>query len=82
MAAWWTVMVILGGSLMAFSAYAAITGGIGAVGGARYERCPKCGHHGLVIRGTLHPFGCPPSPVLRLAHAVYEPSHGGHYRHY
>jgi hypothetical protein len=79
----WAVLIILGGALMAFTAYAAIVGGIGALGGGRFERCPRCGRHGLSVRGPLHPDGCPPQRHAdRLAHLWHGWPHGVHLGHH
>ena len=55
----WVVVVALGVALFAFSVYAFAEGGLGMLEGARFERCPRCGRHGLVARGRLHAGGCP-----------------------
>lgn len=55
----WIVVMGLGAALLVFSTYAAIVGGVGALVGARFDRCPRCGGHGLAIGGRLHGYGCP-----------------------
>ena len=55
---WWVVIALLSGVLMGFTAYASIVGGIGAASGGCYERCPRCGRHGLA-KGPLHSRRCP-----------------------
>jgi hypothetical protein len=55
----WTVLILLGGVLLAFTTYAALIGLSGFIG-ERFERCPHCHQHGLVLTGPLHPDGCPP----------------------
>jgi hypothetical protein len=79
----WAVVLIVGGVLMAFTTYAAVVGGIGALSGGRFERCPRCGRHGLSVRAPLHPDGCPPHRYLDpLAHLWHGWRHGVHVRHY
>lgn len=55
----WVVGAVLVGALMTFTTWAATVGGLAAVTDSRYERCPRCGHHGLVHTGHLHDHGCP-----------------------
>lgn len=55
----WAVAVVITGALMAFTAWASTVGGLAVITDSRYERCPRCGHHGLVHAGTLHEGGCP-----------------------
>ncbi len=55
----WIAGAVLLGALMTFTAWASIVGGLAAVSDSRYERCPRCGHHGLVQQGGLHDGGCP-----------------------
>jgi hypothetical protein len=65
----WVVVVGLGVVLFAFSVYAFAEGGLGILSGARFERCPRCGRHGLAGPGRLHARGCPhPSYRQRLRH--------------
>jgi hypothetical protein len=79
----WAVVLILGGTLMAVTTWAAVVGGIGALSGARFERCPRCGRHGLSQRGVLHPDRCPPQRYSeRLAHRWHGWPHGLHPRHH
>lgn len=74
----WVIGAIVLAALLMFSAYAATVGGLGVVSSSRYERCPICGHHGLVHQGRLHPAACPPSHSLRLAHLVHTDHRGAH----
>ncbi len=67
----WVIGALVVAGLMAFTAYAATVGGLGVVTDSRYERCPHCGHHGLVHQGRLHPTDCPGRTTLRLAHVVH-----------
>lgn len=73
----------LGGALLAVTTYAAVVGGLGAVFGGRFERCPQCGHHGIAYRGPVHPGGCPahrhPAQILHQWRAGLE---GLHLRHH
>lgn len=79
----WVVVFVLGGALMAFTAYAAVVGGIGALSGGRFERCPRCGRHGLAVTGALHPDGCPPHHYPdRRAHPWHGWPQGVHLRHH
>jgi hypothetical protein len=79
----WTVVFILGGTLMAVTTWAAMVGGIGALSGGRFERCPRCGRHGLSTIGPLHPDGCPPPRFSnQLAHQWHHWPHGAHLRHH
>ena len=55
----WVAGAILVAALMTFTAWASLVGGVAAVSDSRYERCPRCGHHGLVRGGALHDHGCP-----------------------
>ena len=70
----WVVVVALGVALFAFSVYAFAEGGLGMLEGARFERCPRCGRHGLVARGRLR--WRLPAPLVRLASA---PPAGGRF---
>ena len=79
----WVIVFVLGGMLMAFTAYAAIVGGIGALTGGRFERCPDCGRHGLSTTGQVHPHGCPPRHYSEpLAHLWHRWPHDAHLRHH
>lgn len=62
----WAIATILVAALMAFTAWASMVGGVAAVTDSWYERCPRCGHHGLAHRGSLHDHGCPPHHAHRL----------------
>lgn len=73
----WVIGGILIGAMMLFMAYASIVGGLGAITDSRYERCPHCGHHGLVHEGRLHALDCPPSAASRVARLA----HSGHALH-
>jgi hypothetical protein len=65
----WVVVVSLGVVLFSFSVYAFAVGGAGLLEGASFERCPRCGRHGLVLRGRVHAKGCPhPSHRQRWRH--------------
>jgi hypothetical protein len=55
----WVVVVAVGLVLFAFTIYASAMGGLGILEGARFERCPRCGHHALVEDGRIHAQGCP-----------------------
>jgi hypothetical protein len=55
----WVVVLALGLVLFGFMMYAFAVGGLGVLEGARFERCPRCGHHGLVVDGRIHAQGCP-----------------------
>lgn len=81
----WVVVVALGLVLFAFSVYAFAEGGLGILSGARFERCTRCGRHGLAVGGQLHARGCPhPSYRQRLRHlrqigsGVRDFGHGHH----
>jgi hypothetical protein len=65
----WVVVLALGVALFLFSVYAFAEGGLGLLTGARFERCDRCGRHGLAGQGRLHARGCPhPSYRQRLRH--------------
>lgn len=65
----WVVLAALAMALFGFTVYAFAEGGLGIVSGARFERCPRCGRHGLVTQGRIHIDGCPhPSNRRRLRH--------------
>ena len=59
---------------VAFAIWAIYVGGMSVLAGARFERCPSCHHHGLVLAGDLHGDGCPRGysasrlPIWHLAH--------------
>ena len=72
----WVAGAILIGAMLVFAAYASTVGGMGVLTQSSYERCPRCGHHGLVHGGRLHPAVCPPSHSVRVGHLV----HAGHGR--
>lgn len=55
----WVVVGVLGVLVFSFSVYAFAEGGLGILEGARFERCPRCGRHGLAVSGRLHEEGCP-----------------------
>lgn len=74
----WVIGALMIAVLMLFAAYAMTVGGLGLVTRSRYERCPLCGHHGLVHEGRLHPTSCPPSATVRLAHLAHVGHHGLH----
>lgn len=79
----WVVGALLVAALALFMAYASTVGGLGVLTGSRYERCPICGHHGLVHEGRLHPAcNCRPSPGMRLVHLVHSDHAGGRLRHH
>ncbi len=63
----WVAGTILVAALMSFTTWAALVGGVAALSDSRYERCPRCGHHGLVQGGQLHEHGCPEHHVHRMA---------------
>lgn len=73
----WVIGALLVAALASFMAYASTVGGLGVLTRSRYERCPRCGHHGLVRQGRLHPGSCPPAAGHRLARLA----HGGHGLH-
>jgi hypothetical protein len=76
----WMVLVGVALVLFAFSAYAFAEGGLGILSGARFERCPRCGGHGLVVHGRIHAQGCPhPSYRQRLRHLWTASLHLGHH---
>jgi hypothetical protein len=78
----WVVVVALGLMFFAFSIYALAEGLLGMLSGARFERCPRCGHHGLAVGGQLHARGCPhPSYHQRLRHLREVGSGGLHFGH-
>ena len=70
----WVIGALLVAGLALFMAYASTVGGLGVLTQSRYERCPICGHHGLVHEGRLHPATCPPPAGRRLSRLV----HTGH----
>ncbi len=55
----WVVGVALAVVLFGFTVYAFAMGGLGTLEGARFERCPRCGRHGLVVQGRIRAQGCP-----------------------
>ncbi len=73
----WVAGGIMIGAMMAFMAYASAVGGVGALTDSRYERCPRCGHHGLVHTGQLHDRSCPPRTGAQAASLL----HRGHRLH-
>lgn len=81
----WAAGVILIGAMMAFMTYASTVGGMGVLTDSRYERCPRCGRHGLVHEGQLHARGCPAASgwhvagLLNPARALHS---GMHLRHH
>lgn len=77
----WVIGAVLVASLMLFMAYASTIGGVGIVTRSRYERCPHCGHHGLVHEGQLHAAACPPSASSRVGRLVHS-GHGLHFGHH
>lgn len=72
----WALGIALIAGMMVFMAYASTMGGVGVLTQSRYERCPQCGHHGLVHEGRLHPAACPESASIRVSHLL----HAGHGR--
>ncbi len=62
----WVAGAILVAALMSFTTWAALVGGVAALSDSRYERCPRCGHHGLVQAGKLHEHGCPEHHMHRV----------------
>lgn len=75
----WVAGSVLIALLLLFTAYASTVGGIGVLSGYRYQRCPRCGRHGLVRGMVLHDQVCPVSASDRVADLV----HGGvHLRHH
>lgn len=62
----WVIGALLVAALASFMAYASTIGGLGVLTHSRYERCPRCGHHGLVHEGRLHPVDCPHRGSHRL----------------
>jgi hypothetical protein len=68
----WVVVMALGVVLFIFSVYAFAEGGLGLLKGARFERCPRCGGHGLVVRGALHAGGCPHTSYHRRLRHLWE----------
>lgn len=72
----WFVVVALGLALFAFSVYAFGMGGLGLLSGSRFERCPRCGRHGLATRGGVHALGCPHPPYRQRVRHFWESSSG------
>jgi len=69
----WLVAITLSAALLVAATWAAVVGGLGALTGARFERCSRCGRHGLIRRGQLHPGGCPPARyAVWLAHVWHD----------
>lgn len=62
----WVAAIILVAALMTFTTWASLVGGVAALTDTRFERCPRCGHHGLVHGTTLHAGGCPEHHTHRL----------------
>jgi hypothetical protein len=65
----WIALLLLGGVLLAFTTYAALIGLAGFIG-ERFERCPHCHRHGLMLTGRLHPDGCPPGVTEQAGHLL------------
>lgn len=76
------VVAGMGVTLFVFTVYAFSVGAAGMLDGARSECCPRCGRHGLVVRGSIHPVGClHPSGRQRLRHLRDTWSGGVHLGH-
>jgi ribosomal protein L37E len=79
----WLAVALLAVLLFSFSVYAFAVGGAGMLEGASFERCPRCGRHGLVLRDRLHAKGCPhPSYRQRWRHWRDAWSSGLHLGHH
>lgn len=79
----WLVVGALAALLFAFSVYAFEVGGVGLISGARYERCPRCGHHGLARGKALHEHDCPHPAYRERLRQLQERLPGGlHPRHH
>lgn len=74
----WTAVIVIGAALGGFTTYAAVLGGIGALTGGRFDRCARCGRHGLTVGGTVHPDGCPGHHRRVQLRAVWHHPHGLH----
>lgn len=72
----WVVVVALAVLLFCFTVYAFEVGGLGVLTGARFERCPRCGRHGLAAGGRLHPDGCPHRPHRQRLRHLWEACSG------
>jgi len=79
----WVAVVALGLLLFGFTVYASAIGGLGILEGARFERCPRCGRHGLVVQGRIHAQGCPHRSLRQgLRHIWHAWSAGLHLGHH
>ena len=78
----WVIGAAMIAGLMLFMAYASTVGGLGILTRSSFERCPRCGRHGLVHTGLLQGGVCPPSTagrIGRVVHDGYDRVHLGHH---
>jgi hypothetical protein len=68
--------------LLVATAFAMVAGILGGVFGEGFERCGRCGHLTLGIRGHAHPKGCPDTLPGHLVHVVHSAFHDVHLRHH
>ena len=79
----WVAVVALAVALFGFTVYASAVGGMGILERARFERCPSCGHHGLVVDDRIHAQGCPHRSLRQgLRHIWHAWSAGLHLGHH
>ena len=75
------IAAILVALLLFATALTLFLGFMGAVIGEHVERCPRCGHRTLAVKGQAHPHGCPDALVEHAARPVHAAFHDVHLRH-
>lgn len=68
--------------LLVVTALTLLVGIMGALFSEGFERCPRCEHWTLGMRGVAHPHGCPDNLFEHTAHVVQAAFHHVHLRHH
>ncbi|HEY1651684.1 MAG TPA: hypothetical protein VGG09_07355 [Acidimicrobiales bacterium] len=68
--------------LLLVTALTLFVGIMGAVFSEGFERCPRCGHRTLAMKGMAHPHGCPETLSEHALHLVHAAFHHVRLRHH
>jgi hypothetical protein len=73
---------ILVAVLLLATAFTLVVGIMGALFSEGFERCARCSHWTLAMKGLTHPNGCPETLHEHAAHLVHAAFHDVHLRHH